>query len=168
MTYVIPVVVVAIIGGIVFSLRRKGKYYDEIFSDDHYAEIVNWLRSVLKLGPVADPEPENNTAFQTSAGCGLTFTREIGEKDIVHIAISQVGHVTTHAVCNRIAFLIAQALTSNDAEGDFLYTESNIHHILFVKDAGDEWDTKETDIVIAEMKFYEPPPFQFQSLRDSS
>jgi hypothetical protein len=167
MIYVILAFIIATAGVILLFLRGRAAYYGKIFSDDHYVEVGNWLHSMLKLGPVSELDLGNNTAFQSSAGCGFTFTREVGERDTIHIAISQVGNPTTHAVCNRLAFLILQILKENKAEADFYYTESSVHHLLFSKDVGGEWLTNEIDTVLVAMQSNHTIPFRFEPMREA-
>jgi len=163
MPYIILAMIFVVAGVIILFLRGNSAYYRKIFSDDHYTETGNWLISVLKLGPVGEPNVANSTAFQSTAGCAFTFTREVGERDTIHIAISQIGNPTTHAVCDRLAFLILQVLKRNKAEADFYYTASSIHHLVFVKDTGGEWLTNEIGQVVADMKSHQRLPFRFQA-----
>lgn len=155
MIYVLIAVLIAI--AVVFYLKSSSRFYDKFFSDEHFTEIIDWLQRMLKLGPIEDPQEENRTAFRTSGNCGLTFTRDIDEKDTIHIAISQVGRPTTHAASHRIAFLIIQALAPNDAAIDFFSTPSTIHPLLLQKEADGEWLTTDAATAVGAMKSYEPP-----------
>ena len=167
MPYIVAAIIIAAIGLLVFFVRRKAVYYDNIFSDEHYAEVGNWLVSVLKLGPVNEAVFDDRTALRSSAECAFSFTRAIGEKDTIHLAISQIGNPTTHAVAGRFAFLIIQLLKTNQAAANLFYTRSTVHHVVLEKNAGSEWLTREVAAAVADMKHYQPPPFQFQPVDEA-
>jgi hypothetical protein len=145
-------------------LRGKVKYYSQIFSDNHYAEIGNWLHSVLAVAPKPAGNPPESSALQTSAECGLVFTREIAEKDVLHISISQVDNHTTHAVSSRLAALILQILKANKFEADLFYTDSGIHHVVLSKEVVGDWLVADVGEAVAAMKSSKTLPFRYQSL----
>ena len=134
----------------------------------HYAEIALWLADALKLGPVGKPSMENRTGFQTSAQIGLSFSREIeDDKDLIHLAVSQVGNITTHAVANRIGFFMVQLLNKNKADADFFFTESGVHHLVFQRQSGGEWVLNDVPSALAGMENYEPLPFHAESSHET-
>ena len=140
---------------IIFTVVRTALYYRKILNKRHYAEVVNWLRDVLKLGAIEKPRCEDRTAFVTSGKCALTLTRDIGEKDTIHIVISQTTRPTDHGVCHRLAFLLLEALKSNNATSDFYCTDGKVHHLLLSKEVGGDWLTGDTKAIVAHMLFYE-------------
>ena len=144
-----------VVAYVLFTTVRTTLYYRKILNKKHYAEVVNWLHDVLKLGAVDKPRYEDHTAFITSGQCALTLTREIGDQDTLHIVMSQTTCPTDHGVCHRLAFLLIEALRSNNATTDFYYTDGKVHHLLLSKTAGADWMTGDTKPVVAHMLFYE-------------
>ena len=168
MPYLTLFVIAALIGLIVLALRKKTAYYQKIYSDAHYAEISRWLVDALALGPVSQPSVENRTGFQTSAQIALSFSRKIeGGKDLIHLGVSQVGNITTHAVASRIGFFMVQLLNKNRADADFFFTESGVHHLVFQKQAGGEWVVNDVPSALEQMAQYEPLPFHAEALPEA-
>ncbi len=167
MIYVIIAFAIVILGVIIFFLRGKSKYYGTIYSENHYTEIYDWIKSVVKLDSAEEPSFDNGTAFSSTAGCGFTFSRNVDEEDTIHIAISQIDTLTTHAVCGRIAFLIVLILNKNKVNVDLYFTESLVHHVILSKKFGDEWITNEINIVMDAMNSSEPLIFRFQPTQES-
>lgn len=163
----VGVLAALVVAYVLFSAWKTSSYYRKILRKQHYAEVVDWLRDVLQRGDVADPRFEDHTATQTSGKCTLTFTRDITDQDLIHIAMSQSTRPTDHAVCSRLAFLIVEALEVNQFTSDFYYTESRIHHLLLSRAAGGDWLINDTDTVVAQMKSYEPIQFRFQPLESA-
>ena len=162
--FVLPIAVLTV-GVIALFVKSKSRYYSRIYSDEHYSEVCNWLVSVLSLGAVSELSSTDDTTLRSSAGCGFTFTRRIDELDTIHIAISQIGNITTHAVSNQFACLIVRLLDQNKAEADFFWTDSGVHHVVLAKESAGDWITNPVGIVVPSMKSSQHIPFRYQSLQ---
>ena len=152
---VVAVIAALVVAYVLFTIVRTTIYYRKILNKKHYAEVVNWLHGVLKLGAIGEPRYEDHTAYITSGKCALTLTRQISDKDTIHIAMSQTTRPTDCGVCHRFAFLMLEDLKSNNATSDFYHTDGKIHHLLLSKEVGGEWITGDTKAVVSQILFYE-------------
>jgi nitrogen fixation-related uncharacterized protein len=156
MIYIVIALILIFFIIIAIFLHIKSKYYDNLFSENHYAKIYDWLKERIL----------DNTAFSSSSGCVFTFTCKINKKDVIHFAISQIESPTTHSVCGHLAFLILQILNNNEAEANFFFTESSVHHLIFSKESGTDWIVNEKETVLTAMNSAEPILFRFQSAQE--
>jgi len=145
-----PIIFLAII---VLVVVRKSRYYRKVFNDDHYGEIARWASGVIEKHPVENPSEEDGTALLTSAGLTLLYTSEITDGDrVVHFSVSQrTGH-TTHAVGNRVLFLLIGLLHKNKCEANLFKTQTTVHHAVFTMPADTAWVTESAEAVVREMR----------------
>jgi len=145
-----PIIFLAII---VIVVVRKSRYYRKVFTDDHFGEIARWASRVIEKHPVVDPSEEDGTAFLTSAGLTLLYTSEVTDGDrVVHFSVSQRTGYTTHAVGNRVLFLLIRLLRNNKCEANLFRTQSSVHHAVFTIPADTAWAVESAEAVVRDLE----------------
>ena len=153
---------------IIWKFMAKSRYYGQIFSEENFNEIGEWVYRMLQLDEVANPSVEDGTAYQTAAGLGLVFTRmEEDGNDTIHFSVSQSTGYTTHAVGGRVIFLIISMIKDNECEASLYYTETSVHHAVFYRPEKKEWTTRPVKEAVKEtITNYQPPPIQLIKVFD--
>lgn len=165
MPYLIVGIIVVVILLFVLFAASRGPYYKKIFSEPHYAEIHDWLVKALEIGAIPEPSTENGSSVVTSAGIAIALTRDCGQgAEQIHISISEARGTTTHAVANRVGFLLFVSLNQNKCDAGLFYTESRVHHLVF-ENSEATWKIRPKAEAIAAMADYQQLPFVFQPIR---
>ena len=145
-----PIIFLAII---VFVVVRRSRYYRKVYTDDHFDEIARWASGVIEKHPVEDPSEDDGTAFLTSAGLTLLYTSEVTDGDrVVHFSVSQRTGYTTHAVGNRVLFLLIRLLRNNKCEANLFRTQTSVHHAVFSMPADTAWVIEPAEDVVRDME----------------
>ena len=156
MNYLIIFLVVLVIIIAVFIKSTSG-YYNKIFNAEHYSEIIYWAVDMVHQEIVENPSIDDCSVIITQAGIRIVFTRTSSEGgDTLHFSISQQDRPTTHAVGERIIFLLMTLLNKNKCEANMFYTQSTVHHLVLNRQNIEEWITNPVEQVILNMAEYRP------------
>jgi hypothetical protein len=137
----IVIIVCVLLAALLFySFRVKAKYNKKILSDLHYQEVAAWAVKMLGKHPVDE---------------STTSTIDDGER-VVHFSVSQRGRPTTHAVGNRMTYLLQKLLDNNACKISYYRTQTMVHLAVFTMPQDQEWQFNAPKIVVGEMKHYQP------------
>jgi hypothetical protein len=162
----------AIVAGVVVVLilyvAYRGRYYRAVFSEENFREFHEKLSAAIsqaqRKSPGEPPSPNDGTGFTTRAGLAVGVTWKCQEGvQAVHLSLSQVGQVTTRAVCSRFGFFTIVMFEDLKAELSPFYTNSGVHHLLFRFPAGMNLLLRNFDATFARYSNdYRPIPFRHE------
>jgi len=139
---------------IVVWLSSTSKYYKSVFNDGHYKEVIDWVRIVIKLNNVPEPNVSDKTAMITSAGLVLAYTRKSeNQVDKIHFSVSQGSSATTSAVGGRFVFLFLAIFNQNKCNAQIFKTNSGVHHLELSMEnlSKSEWLINEDEVILKAM-----------------
>jgi len=165
MSWIIFVLVIAVVAAIAARALFTSAYYRRMFAPAHLQEFYQGFIATLDAAQSATTVEEDQLPAHvvTSAGLALAITasRANGHR-VIHLSLSQQGRPTTSAVASRFGFLILCALDNNGLTCDAFRTESRAHHLVFTgKDAPLVIDAFDA-VMVSYQTSYSPVPFRFQ------
>ncbi len=156
-------VFIGIVIFIIISFFMKSRYYQKIFSDEHYLEVAQWALEMLHAH--AAPFTDNQSSTISSAKIALVYTSMVEDgKRAIHFSISQAGRYTTGAVGGRMIYLFIRLLHKNKCESTFYRTESSVYHAVFMVPADMELDLASAETAVEDMKDFQHFPIQSVTL----
>ena len=133
----IPLLLIVLL--ILIFLISKSRYYRRMFSQGHFLEVherfTAALRTALKCSGDTTPNPDDGTAFISSAGLLIAVSNHFEEgRHALHVSISQPGVVNTHAVANRFSFFFLAILGGNTMDLSPFYSQNHVQHLVLIRD----------------------------------
>ncbi len=130
---VIVVISIALVAGLASSLR----HHLRMFSENHFREFHNAMAAAIRVASATeelqDKTTDGKSFFTTKAGLGgfVTFCALSEGGYNLHISLSQLGRVTTFAVCRHFGLFIVAMLQGNEAELMPYFTDTGVRHLSF-------------------------------------
>jgi hypothetical protein len=163
---------IALLGGVVIVLisyvALRSRYYRTVFSEGNFREFHQKLAAAISRAmckPSHDqPSPNDGTGFATRAGLAVAVTCNSQDgRQTLHVSLSQIGQITTHAVCSRFGFFTTVMFESLNVELSPYYTDSGVHHLVFRFPTFPSLQFHDFDTAFARyLKDYKPLPFRHE------